>query len=738
MGNSETKLVTASQNERVIVWSAGVFWHQRTLYFGDWGVVTEDGREYSRSNTQYNAFEFSFRGPTVKWIGSTRSNHGHADVYIDGTFQRTVDCYSATTQADVVKFEKSGLGGDRIHTLRVVVRKERNPHASDCYQDVSSFQCVTPVCYPAEIAALMTAEYARIQNGTKEHLAPETWSPVANAADAPDRGVTLGSGVFRDVFERNIDYLNHCFASPTYCDGVGWTEWLPASNEGRMLAGSGHILRWGERADMRAIVDTVVARIESRMREDGFYNYYGESDSYVVNPPTVSERKNYDRVFWTRGLLAAGMAGHPRAHGLLRRMYDWLNSSPHLPLMLLGGNATNGLPGGPMVYLSPAGKAEDLVVTERYYDQDYWMNELANREPLCLCHYPGERPHCYELLGLEAFVDEYRATGVRKYIDAVDGGWEIYRDNYQHIGGATAIMEGFERCPPRSYHFATRRTGETCGSVFWIYINSKLLHLRPTEERYAAEIEQAIYNVIMANQDSRGYVRYYSGLHGTKHKAGCKNTCCEVSSAGMMARLPEYVYSVSVEGLYVNLYASSAIAWVHGGQKVALETATDFPFDPAVSMRVSTETATAMSIRVRVPSWATGDMIVQVNGVDHATGRPGSYLSLDRTWSDNDSIRFTLPIGFRAVKYTGLDQIAGNHDRHALMHGPILMALQGDLSVPGGVPRLAVSPEDLPGLLTPVEGDPLAYRVAGHPGYSYIPYWRIDTQTFTCFPVVEP
>ena len=76
------------------------------------------------------------------------------------------------------------------------------------------------------------------------------------------------------------------------------------------------------------------------------------------------------------------------------------------------------------------------------------MRELTKRQPLCMSYYPGERPHCYDLLGFEMFVDEYRATGDQKYLDAVLGGWDVYRDNFKHIGGATAIMESHKIYPP--------------------------------------------------------------------------------------------------------------------------------------------------------------------------------------------------------------------------------------------------------------------------------------------------
>ena len=723
------------------VWSA-----EMILYFGDWEVVSDDegkrdwlgmleGHSH-RSNTQFTAFEFSFRGPEVRWLGNRGPDHGHADVYLDGAFQGTVDNYAATPEEGVVKFEKNDVAGDRIHTLRVVVTKDRNPAATDCYQDVTALEAVFPVSYPSEIGHMMHNDLAQMRTGTKPYLEPDAWKPVPHGADAPERGVTLGPGVLKDVYEKNIEYLNHNFASPTYVDGVGWSEWLPASVEGRMLSGAGNTLRWGERDDMRKIVDTIIDDIEKRMRDDGYYNYYPENDSYTLNYGRNSERKNYDRVFWTRGMIAAGTIGNDKAYGLLRRMYDWFNASPYLPDILFGGNATNGMPGGPLTYHSPAGVDQDLVTTLRYYDQNYWMSELAIRQPLAMSHYPGERPHCYDLLGFEMMVDEYRATGSQQHLDGIMGGWEVYRDNYKHIGGATAIMESNLVYPPKSYYFEGKNMGETCGSVFWIYVNSKLHQLFPTEERFTAEIEEAIYNIIAAAQDHRGYIRYHNVPHNHKVDARCMGNCCEVATTGLIGRLPEYIYSVADGGVYVNLYASSEIELENGAR---LAMTADFPTGNDVSIRISAPEPTAMNLRIRVPSWATGPMAITVNGEEVARGQPGSYHALERTWQGGDTVAFTLPIALHAVQYQGLDQLPGNVDRYALLYGPILLALQGELGDGElGVPHLKVAPEDLPGLLTPVAGDPLEYEVAGFPNHRYVHYWKIADETFTCFPAVQP
>ena len=717
----------------------------RVLYLGRWREEAIGGISCHGSNTQDNACLFSFRGPAVRWIGPTDERQGLADIYIDERFECTVDGFSDGVQLGAVRFARSGLPPDAIHLMRIVVRKERHPRASDCFQFVERFESAEPIDHPGALQAAQDAEYDVIRHGGTRVGTPDTWRPVEPRAHLPLEGVVLHPGLLSDVFERNIAYLKRSFTLPQYCDpahpapsdgGPGWSRWLPASNEGRLLAGAGHSLRWGERDDLRAIVTTVVGDVAARMREDGYFNYYDDS-AYRETSGLHSERKNYDRVFWTRGMLAAGLSGEPTAYDLLRRMYDWFNASPFLSDLLDGSNATNGLPGGPLVHRSPVGTASDLTVTQRYYDQDYWIHALSERDQLSFSHYPGERPHCYDLLGLEAFIDEYLATGEERYLSAARGGWEVFRESYKHIGGPVAICEHDGPYWPKSFYLTTGHTGETCGSVFWITINSKLLELDPGNETYASEIEESLLNVIAAAQTGSGTIRYHNRLHGTKEHGHLGNTCCEVSAAGLIGRMPELIYSLDRDGFSVNLFAASAIRHDFGGGEVSLRMATTFPLRPEVEIEVTASVEAPFPIRLRIPRWAASDVVVTVNGDDEVRGAPGTYLVLTRKWSPGDVLRFTLPMAASLERYRGLDQVEGNLDRYALTYGPVLMALCGELDGPSGVPRLAMSPVDLPHHLQAVAGRPLEFELAGHPGYRYVPYWRVDSEAFTCFPIVQ-
>ena len=89
----------------------------------------------------------------------------------------------------------------------------------------------------------------------------------------------------------------------------------------------------------------------------------------------------------------------------------------------------------------------------------------------------------------------------------------------------------------------------------------------------------------------------------------------------------------------------------------------------------------------------------------------------------------------KLTRYKGLDRIEG-HERFALEYGPILMALTGSdsavLVVSSGKGR-----EDI---LAQIKRDPfrpLHFTIEGHPEFSYMPYWQVVTEPFTCYPVID-
>jgi len=582
------------------------------------------------------------------------------------------------------------------------------------------------------------------------------WKPAAYRAKAPLGGVTLEAGLFKETMENNIGYLLSSFSVDEmlrpFRERAGkpvgkdlrrpnpfWDVDLAGSTAGRFLMGAANTLRWMENAELRRWMNEIVDGIAECRQPNGYIMAYPEESIFH------SERAGYTRAWVTHGLIDAGYAGNAKAFELLRGYYDWFDTCPYLPKLLRGTpQGVQGMVANTRLYFTPVGKPLDLQVIQRYYQEDFWLEGLARRDEEMVWQYPYDRPHNYLITDFEAYLDLYRATGEKRYLDGVMGAWQLYHDSWEHVGGSIAITE-FGEFPPKSYRlkpqFTFCETGELCGSSFWAHLNQRLHLLDPDKEQYVTEIEKSIYNVGIANQvDTRGLMYHAKmvGLKGDMAVGICDNSCCEGQGTRLLGSIPEYLYSVVEEGedagLYVDMFAPSTIRWKQGGQELQLTMQTSFPEKPEVELALTAAQPMRSKLRVRTPGWASAEMAVLVNGEPAGTGRPGSYVVLDRTWHAGDKIAFTLPMGFRVTRYTGLDKIEG-HERYALEYGPILLAIEGDDDA--RLKAHGARAEEIVKQLTPSFGQPLYFEIAGNPKHHYAPYFAIKNDPFTCFPVID-
>jgi DUF1680 family protein len=214
----------------------------------------------------------------------------------------------------------------------------------------------------------------------------------------------------------------------------------------------------------------------------------------------------------------------------------------------------------------------------------------------------------------------------------------------------------------------------------------------------------------------------------------CTNSCCEGQGTRLIGSMPEYIFSTAPDGLYINLFEPASIQWSQSGTSMGVTMSGNFPYKPDITLEITASRPTQAKIRVRVPSWAASSVELKVNQQTAATGKPGTYVTLDRTWSTGDIIHFTLPMQFKLTHYEGLDQIEG-HQRYALEYGPILMALIGSDSAE--LKAAGAQPEAMLSRLQQDQFHPLHFNIDGHPQFKYVPYWQVISEPFTCFPVID-
>jgi uncharacterized protein len=318
---------------------------------------------------------------------------------------------------------------------------------------------------------------------------PSTWKRARCKADAPRGGVTLAPGLFQTALQHNAQYLLTSYTTDDLLRqfyertgkvgafrGVGsqvfWEEDLAGSNAGRFLMGAGNTVRWLDNPELRKRLDAVVDGIVECRKPYGYIMAYPEETIFY------SERAAYTRAWLTHGLLEAAYAGNPKALPLLRGYYDWFNEQSFLPEMLRGAiQGGQGMIANTRVAVSPVGKPADVQVIQRYYQENAWLDGLAKKDPSQIWEYPYDRPHCYLLTDIEAYLDLYLVTGEKRYFDAAHGAWEMYRAHWQQAGGSISIIE-FETDPPDS-NYLKQKLGELCGSSFWVFLSQRFQLLDP-------------------------------------------------------------------------------------------------------------------------------------------------------------------------------------------------------------------------------------------------------------------
>ncbi len=101
---------------------------------------------------------------------------------------------------------------------------------------------------------------------------------------------------------------------------------------------------------------------------------------------------------------------------------------------------------------------------------------------------------------------------------------------------------------------------ELCCSAHWIYLNQRYHMLYPEVEEHVSEIEKSLYNVAIANQAGSEHIRYHAFIDTQKDEDRFTPvSCCAGLGTRLFGSLPEFLYSVTPDGLYVDIYAGSQI-----------------------------------------------------------------------------------------------------------------------------------------------------------------------------------
>lgn len=267
-----------------------------------------------------------------------------------------------------------------------------------------------------------------------------------------------------------------------------------------------------------------------------------------------------------------------------------------------------------------------------------------------------------------AEIRRYELLGDEESLNLTRFFWDEMMANHTFPTGSLSDKEHYFAPQDFSKHI-TGYTGETCCTYNMLKLARHMYCLSP-DSAIADYIETATYNHILGQQDPEsGMVCYFlplaTGTHRVYSTPENSFWCCVGSGFENHAKYAENIYFKDDNSLYVNLFIASKADWRE--KSLSLIQTSTFPYDNALSMRVSAEKPVKASLKLRNPDWMKNGK-VKINGKSVKADSKDGYFVLDRKWRDGDRIEVTFDTELATV--TAPD----NKSIGMVKYGPIVLA----------------------------------------------------------------
>lgn len=334
---------------------------------------------------------------------------------------------------------------------------------------------------------------------------------------------------------------------------------------------------------------------------------------------------------------------------------------------------------------------------KRYLDFAAKIAHMSQVGPaLDQVHAGGGRTHavrlCYLLTG---WAELFLETGDREFYRPLPRLWAEIALKRMYVTGGIGYNE---RVPVNAYDLPqclednpNRDIAETCASVAMMMFSWRM-HAITGESRYIDTIETILYNHYLG-AISRDHLAnfYYNPLrrvgdlsgktdHGgdpirrTRLPKIHSTACCLPNAWRFFGQLPEYVFSIRDDGILVNLYTDATARYRRSdGTTVTVTTATDYPHEGTVKIRVVSARSVRFRLGLRIPAWCD-KATVAVAGDRDRMAPSGRYFEINRQWSPNDEV--ILELSMKAEPLFSRPEIVANRGQVAFRRGPLVYCLE--------------------------------------------------------------
>lgn len=285
---------------------------------------------------------------------------------------------------------------------------------------------------------------------------------------------------------------------------------------------------------------------------------------------------------------------------------------------------------------------------------------------------------------------------------------------------------------------------ETCASASAIFWSHYMFELTGKSE-YVDILERILYNGLLSGVSLDGTRYCYSNPLTTddeyhRHK-WFYVACCPPNLSRVLASLGKYIYAVSDDEMFVNLYVGSTVETTLSGRSISLEQRTEYPWDGDIEIRLSMEESTNFTLNLRIPEWTENEAI-EINDESVAIESENGYAKIERRWNDGDRLDLSLAVEPDVV--VAHPEVRSDEAHAALRRGPLVYCLEG-IDNPYPVHHLILSDPDsisarhtesmLDGI-TVIEGEGTVQNLDGWQDQLYRSLESVETSSvdFTAIP----
>jgi DUF1680 family protein len=292
-------------------------------------------------------------------------------------------------------------------------------------------------------------------------------------------------------------------------------------------------------------------------------------------------------------------------------------------------------------------------------------------------HIELEGPPVSALYAAAGATDYFAESGDPAYKKTLDALWtDLTLRKISITGGVGLPGEGWGDAFELSHQPVSATPCTAIPNVMWAF---RMLTLTG-DARYADVLERALYNGANSGMSLSGTSycdRNPATANGERWRnGGNEGACCALALQQLFEVLPDYIYALSRDGVYVTLYHNSELDWhLEDGSGIQLLQATNYPWGGDVQITLNPQRTANFVIYLRWPGWAPSANLA-VNGIPIplSNSQRGTYVPISRAWRRGDTVQLSFPM--QPIIMAANPRLTNLYGRGALMRGPLVYAAE--------------------------------------------------------------